>query len=66
MRKFGHTLVLLMGWRGTNPEVHTAFERSVDQVLRWGYGDVPGLRQPSKFVQILKTTAPDPENHCTG
>jgi hypothetical protein len=59
MRKFGHTLVLLMGWRGTNPEVHTAFERSVDQVLRWGYGDVPGLRQPSKFVQILKTTAPD-------
>lgn len=59
MRKFGHTLVFLMGWRGTNPEVHTAFERTVDQVLRWGYGDVPGLKQPSKFVQILKTTAPD-------
>jgi hypothetical protein len=59
MRKFGHTLVLLMGWRGTNPEIHTAFERTVDQVIRWGYGDVPGLKQPSKFVQILKTTAPD-------
>lgn len=59
MRKFGHTLVLFMGWRGTNPEVHTACERMVDQVLRWGYGDVPGLKQPSKFVQILKTTAPD-------
>ena len=25
----------------------------------WGYGDVPGIKQPSKFVQILKTTAPD-------
>ncbi|MFX1564446.1 MAG: hypothetical protein ACFFCH_00480 [Promethearchaeota archaeon] len=59
MRKFGHTLVLFMGWRGTVPEVHTACERMVDQVLRWGYGDVPGLKQPSKFVQILKTTAPD-------
>ncbi|MFX1576558.1 MAG: hypothetical protein ACFFCF_05250 [Promethearchaeota archaeon] len=59
MRKFGHTLILFMGWRGTVPEVHTACERMVDQVLRWGYGDVPGLKQPSKFVQILKTTAPD-------
>ncbi|MFX1491033.1 MAG: hypothetical protein ACFFBU_02125 [Promethearchaeota archaeon] len=59
MRKFGHTLVLFMGWRGTLPEVHTGFERAVDQVIRWGYGDVPGLKQPSKFVQILKTTAPD-------
>ncbi|MFW9934930.1 MAG: hypothetical protein ACFFDU_05430 [Candidatus Thorarchaeota archaeon] len=59
MRKFGHTLILFMGWRGTIPEVHTACERMVDQVLRWGYGDVPGLKQPSKFVQILKTTAPD-------
>jgi len=59
MRKFGHTLVLFMGWRGTVTEVHTACERMVDQVLRWGYGDVPGLKQPSKFVQILKTTAPD-------
>lgn len=59
MRKFGHTLVLFMGWRGTVPEVHTTCERMVDQVLRWGYGDVPGLKQPSKFVQILKTTAPD-------
>lgn len=59
MRKFGHTVVLFMGWRGTLPEVHTACERIVDQVLRWGYGDVPGLKQPSKYVQILKTTAPD-------
>ena len=59
MRKFGHTLVLVLGWRGTNPEFHTALERMVDQVLRWGYGDVPGLKQPSKFLQILKTTAPD-------
>ncbi len=59
IRKFGHTLILLMGWRGTIPEVHTACERMVDQVLRWGYGDVPGLKQPSKFLQILKTTAPD-------
>jgi hypothetical protein len=59
MRKFGHTLILFMGWRGTVPEVHTACERMVDQVLRWGYGDVPGLKQPSKYVQILKTTAPD-------
>ncbi|MFX0168231.1 MAG: hypothetical protein ACFE89_02640 [Candidatus Hodarchaeota archaeon] len=59
MRKFGHTLNMLMGWRGTLPEVHTALERTVDQVLRWGYGDVPGLKQPSKFLQILKTTAPD-------
>ncbi len=59
MRKFGHTLVLFMGWRGTVPDVHTACERMVDQVLRWGYGDVPGLKQPSKFLQILKTTAPD-------
>ncbi len=59
MRKFGHTLVLHMGWRGTVPDVHTACERMADQVLRWGYGDVPGLKQPSKFVQILKTTAPD-------
>ena len=59
MRKFGHTVIMLMGWRGTLPEVHTALERTVDQVLRWGYGDVPGLKQPSKFLQILKTTAPD-------
>jgi len=59
MRKFGHTLIMIMGWRGTVPEVHTALERTVDQVLRWGYGDVPGLKQPSKFLQILKTTAPD-------
>lgn len=59
MRKFGHTLVLFMGWRGTLPEVHTGCERIVDQVLRWGYGDVPGLKQPTKFLQILKTTAPD-------
>ena len=59
MRKFGHTLIMIMGWRGTAPEVHTALERTVDQVLRWGYGDVPGLKQPSKFLQILKTTAPD-------
>ncbi len=59
IRKFGHTLILFMGWRGTVPEVHTACERMVDQVLRWGYGDVPGIKQPSKYVQILKTTAPD-------
>ncbi len=59
MRKFGHTLILLMGWRSTIPEFHTTCERMVDQVLRWGYGDVPGVKQPAKFLQILKTTAPD-------
>ena len=59
IRKFGHTLVLLMGWRSYPPEFHTACERMADQVLRWGYGDVPGLKQPCKFLQILKTTAPD-------
>jgi hypothetical protein len=59
MRKFGYTLVLVLGWRGVTPEFHTACERMADQVLRWGYGDVPGIRQPSKFLQIMKTTAPD-------
>jgi hypothetical protein len=58
-RKFGHTLLLHMTWRGSNPEFHTSCERMVDQVLRWGYGTVPGQKQPSKFLQILKTTAPD-------
>jgi hypothetical protein len=59
MRKFGYTLVLVLGWRGVTPEFHTACERMADQVLRWGYGDVPGIRQPGKFLQIMKTTAPD-------
>jgi hypothetical protein len=59
MRKFGYTLVLVLGWRGITPEFHTACERMADQVLRWGYGDVPGIRQPGKFLQIMKTTAPD-------
>ena len=59
MRKFGYTLVLVLGWRGVTAEFHTALERMADQVLRWGYGDVPGIRQPGKFLQIMKTTAPD-------
>jgi hypothetical protein len=59
MRKFGYTLVLVLGWRGVTPEFHTACERMADQVLRWGYGDVSGIRQPGKFLQIMKTTAPD-------
>jgi len=59
MRKFGHTLLFLMTWRGSTPEFHTSCERMVDQVLRWGYGNVSGQKQHSKFLQILKTTAPD-------
>ncbi len=59
MRKFGHTLIILMGWRTTHPEIHTAWERMADQVLRWGYGDLTGTKNPSKFLQTLKTTAPD-------
>ncbi|MFX1564303.1 MAG: hypothetical protein ACFFDP_13450 [Promethearchaeota archaeon] len=59
MRKFGHTLILHTTWRGSTPEFHTSCERMVDQVLRWGYGNVPGQKQHSKFLQILKTTAPD-------
>ena len=59
IRKFGHTLVILMGWRTTLPEIHTSWERMADQVLRWGYGDLPGSKTPSKFLQTLRTTAPD-------
>lgn len=59
IRKFGHTLVLLMGWRTTLPELHTSWERMADQVLRWGYGDLTRTKTPSKFLQTLKSTAPD-------
>jgi hypothetical protein len=59
MRKFGHTMILLMGWRTTLPELHTAWERMADQVLRFGYGDLTRTKTPSKFLQTLKTTAPD-------
>ncbi len=59
MRKFGHTLILCMGWRTTLPEIHTSWERMADQVLRWGYGDLTRTKDPSKFLQTLKTTAPD-------